>query len=175
MNSKLESEHFSELGSERDKPHFLYSAWVSYNCYTHGKCVHCAKDCRIPNMRLEKLKNRSNFMHSLNSIPPRKQMHILKNLDDAGLSFLNDCLTCILKGHSRHLKLKPKDRKLATKMWLPYRTKLQTMSDPKHRYRVLRGIRRQTGEGLIFSALIAAAIPLITNLISKLIGGKNKN
>ena len=61
MNSERESEHFSELGSERDKPPFLYSGWVRYNCYTHGNCVHSAKDCRIPNMRLDKLKKQEQF------------------------------------------------------------------------------------------------------------------
>ena len=106
-------------------------------------------------------------MHSLNSVPPKKQMHILKNLDPATLTFLTKCMSCVINGTSQNLKLKKSQRKLAQRVWEPYKKEMKKMSDPKKRTVVVKGIQRQTGEGFILSAILSAAIPLITTLIEK--------
>lgn len=125
-------------------------------------------------MKLKELKKKKGLIHSLNSVPPKKQMQLLKHLDKNSLEFLTECLTAIVKGNSRHLRLKDKNKKRAQKVWAPYQKTLKKMSNPKHKAVVLKGLQRQTGEGFIMSAVLSAVIPLITTLMSKLFGKKKK-
>lgn len=123
-------------------------------------------------MKLNELKKKRDFLHSLNSVKPKKQMHLMKHLDKNTLGFLSECLACIVNGNSRHLRLKEKEKKLAQKAWSPYQKTLKKMSNPKNKATVLKGLQRQTGEGFLMSAILSAAIPLITTLIQKLTGRK---
>lgn len=123
-------------------------------------------------MKLKDLKKRRAFVHSLNSVPPRNQMQILKHLDSNSLEFLTECLSAIVKGNSRHLRLKDKNKKKAQKIWAPYQKTLKKMSNPKYKANVLKGLQRQTGEGFLMSAVISSVIPLIASMINKLVGKK---
>lgn len=123
-------------------------------------------------MKLKELKKRGDFLHSLNSVRPKKQMELVKHLDKESQKFLTECMACLVNGNSRHLRLKDKEKKLAQKAWAPYQKTLKKMSNPKNKTRVLKGLKKQTGEGFIMSAIISAAIPLITTLVQKLMGKK---
>ena len=128
-----------------------------------------------PKMKLKELKKHANFMRSVNSVSPTRQVHLLKYFDTDSLTFLNKCLASLVNGNSRHLKLKKREQKLAQKAWLPHKKALKKMSDSKNNPRILSRIKKQTGEGIIFSALLSAAIPLIANLIEHIVrGGKKK-
>ena len=133
----------------------------------------CVYTCTT-NMKLSELKNRANFMRAVNSLPPNGQMHLMKHLDDGSITFLNKCLASLVNGSSRHLKLKRGEQKLAQTAWLPYKKQLKRLSSEDNHGQVLARIKKQTGEGVMFTALLSAAIPLITNLIELIVGGKKK-
>ena len=134
-----------------------------------------APEKKKPKMKLKELKKHANFMRSVNSVSPTRQVHLLKYFDTDSLTFLNKCLASLVNGNSRHLKLKKREQKLAQKAWLPYKKALKKMSDSKNNPHILSRIKKQTGEGIIVSALLSAAIPLIANLIEHIVrGGKKK-
>ena len=118
-------------------------------------------------MKISELKKQAKLVHSLNSVSPKKQMHIMKNLDPAALTFLTKCMSCVLNGSSSNLKLKPNQRKLAQRSWEPYKKEMKKIANTKNHAMVVKRIRRQTGEGFILSAILSAAIPLISTLIQK--------
>ena len=90
------------------------------------------------------------------------------------MEWIRDCLASLVNGSSRHLKLKRGEQKLAQTAWLPYKKQLKRLSSEDNHGQVLARIKKQTGEGVMFTALLSAAIPLITNLIELIVGGKKK-
>ena len=120
-------------------------------------------------MKLNELKNRANFMRIVNGLPPAQQMHLMKYFNDDSIAFLNKCLASLVNGSSPHLKLKRDEQQLAQTAWLPYKKQLKRLSNEDNHGQVLARIRKQTGEGVMFTALLSAAIPLITNLIEQIV------
>ena len=117
---------------------------------------------------MTQLKKRAKLIQTLNAIPQDKHVELIKNLDTDSLSFLTRCMGCVLEGKSPHLKLKHHDKKLAHAAWKPYSKQMKLLVDSANQQMVVRKIRKQTGEGFLFTAILSAAIPLIANLISKL-------
>ena len=66
---------------------------------------------------------------------------------------------CVLEGKSPHLKLKHHDKKLAHAAWKPYSKQMKLLADSANQQMVVRKIRKQTGEGFLFAAILSAAIP----------------
>lgn len=119
-------------------------------------------------MRLQEIKKHAKLVHSLDKVPAKNLSQLIKHLDPKIITFLTKCLASIVTGNSSHFRLKPKHRDMANKAWQPYKSSLEKMSRPKNTPAVVKRIQKQKGEGFIFSAILSAAIPLITHLISKI-------
>jgi len=95
----------------------------------------------------------------------------LKHYKKNQTKFICRCMKNILQEHP-DFKLSKKNKVKLTKLMLPHKNKYRFIGDNKNLNKVHTMIKSQKGEGLIISSLIAAAIPLITKLVSKLVKKK---
>lgn len=108
------------------------------------------------------------MLHALEGLSTRDQLCMMKNLDDSSINFLKNCLSCIVHDHPL-LRLCGSDRKQALHILKREEKNLRYLVHEKNGTRVRGMIKKQKGKGFIISSLIAAAIPLISSLIQKLI------
>ena len=119
------------------------------------------------------LKRKKDFLYSLDNIPTRDLVKLLPNLSDENLSFLTNCLGGVIRCDCPHLKLNKKEQLLAKSAWAPYQKSLKKWECQGNEPEIVYRIKKQTGEGLVLSALLSAAIPLVTNLVKKVLGNKS--
>jgi hypothetical protein len=99
----------------------------------------------------------------------------IPRLSDRELTVLTNCLGCLIeRRYLRHFS--NHEIQHLKRILSPFRNYITSAatykSSPAKRAKAFREIRTQTGRGIILSTLIAAAVPLITSLISNL--GKKK-
>jgi len=124
------------------------------------------------NIKKRDFKKKKDFLYSLDKIPTRDLVKILPNLSDENLEFLTNCLGGIIRCDCPQLKLSKKEQKIAKSAWSPYQKTLKKWECKSNEPDIVYRIKKQTGDGLVLSALLSAAVPLVTNLIKKIIGKK---
>lgn len=102
------------------------------------------------------------------------QHNLICNLSPETIAFLLQSLACILQNHPK-FKLSQQDRSAARKILKPHISqqdlKLITSKGTKLK-KVATDVQRQRGRGLFLSILLSSVVPLIGNLISKLVHKK---
>ena len=118
------------------------------------------------------LKKKQRLINSLENIPTKDLLHILPNLSDDNLGFLTNCFGSVIRCDCPHLKLSKKEQQLAKSAWSSYQKPLKRWGLQSNEPDIIYRIKKQTGEGLVLSALLSAAIPLVANLVKKVLGNK---
>lgn len=106
----------------------------------------------------------------------KEQKHFCK-ADCSGASpdavhFTLKCLTDIIR-FQKHLKLNAKQREKLKKLLQPYQKQVLNLATPSKHKAILKKVYNQKGGG-IFTGLLAAIVPLITSLVSRLLGKGKK-
>ena len=94
----------------------------------------------------------------------------IHNQDEKFVTFLVKALGGIVNNDV--LALTPAQKKKLRSIMMPFKDHFLLISNPKKRKENVTNIRKQYGSGLVISSLIAAAIPLISSLISKITNKK---
>ena len=106
----------------------------------------------------------------------KQQKHFCKNgcsgASPDAVQFTLRCLTDIIH-FQKHLKLNAKQRKILKVLLEPYRKEVLNLSTPSKHKSVVKKLYKQKGGG-IFTGILSAIVPLITSLISRLLGKKKK-
>lgn len=117
-------------------------------------------------LKTRDIQKRAKLLHMLNSIKNMKNtVEIVKNMDEKNLTFLTNCLSALVRGETQ-FRMKNTDRERAQKILKPYQKTLRKVANSTSSKHVVDIIKKQKGEGFLISALISAAIPLITSLLS---------
>lgn len=129
------------------------------------------------NMNKCRCKRQLPLLNTLSSIEaPRHIGNLLPNLSDSNFSFLCECLQHLLDLSSPHLKVNKEQRDLLRRFFASERKNLLYLANPrkstKNKKKLISKVSRQTGGAHPLLLLLGEAIPVITNLISKWIGGK---
>ena len=106
----------------------------------------------------------------------KEQKHFCKN-DCSGASpdsvhFALKCLTDIIR-FQKYLKLNTNQRKKLKRLLQPYQKQVLKLATPSKHKSILKQVYNQKGGG-IFTGLIAAIVPLITSLVSRLLKRNKK-
>ena len=103
----------------------------------------------------------------------RKRFCDCSTVDKKILCFALKCITDLLR-ERKHLKMTPKDTNNMKEILTPYKRKYLALSSPSRRGHYMRQLRKQRGGG-VFTSILAAVVPVIASLISKLLNkGKKK-
>ena len=116
-------------------------------------------------------KHMERYLPIMQQLDKEPNVSVLKTVEDDCLHFLVKCVSCFVNEHPKFRLLK-KDRAEAKQKMHPYKKHFLSIGNNKHRNKIVKMVKKQNGRGLIISSLIAAAIPLITGFIQKMLKKK---
>lgn len=122
-------------------------------------------------MKLSEVRRHAHVVKCLESMPYENQLKLVRSLPSNQLNFLARCLHCLIYNQTR-LRLTPSERTRVRSVLQPHHKELKYISSAGQGDKLSKQLRRQTGRGFLLSALITAAIPLISSVINKLLGKK---
>ena len=125
------------------------------------------KDDKTSLFKRADIRKRAKLLHMLSSIKNLKNtVEIVKNMDEKNLTFLTNCLSALVRGEGQ-FRMKNSEKEQAQKILKPYQKTLKKVANSASSKHVVGIIKKQKGEGFLISALLSAAVPLITSLLMK--------
>jgi len=95
-----------------------------------------------------------------------KDRHVHREHNNV-IKFLIKCVRGIVE-NDNNFKMNDSEKIKARKIMTPFKTEFRALASPGRKTKMIQSMKEQRGSGVIISSLIAAAIPLITSLVSKL-------
>jgi len=106
------------------------------------------------------------YLPDINRLNNCSNRHVHSEHDNV-IKFLIKCVKGIVENDA-HFQLSNTEKNKAKKIMSPFKNEFRTIASSRKRGSIIKSMKQQHGRGVIISSLIAAAIPLISSLVSKL-------